>query len=107
MPAPHLMFEANTRGRDLVVGDVHGCFRTLERALAFVEFDPRRDRLFGVGDLVARGPHSHEAAHWIENRFTAVAMANHDRAALRALDRGQASRIQRTRLRLAPRSLSK
>ena len=25
---------ANPRGRDLVVGDVHGCFRTLGRALA-------------------------------------------------------------------------
>ena len=48
----------NQAGRDLVVGDVHGCFRTLARALSQLEFDPSCDRLFGVGDLVDRGPHS-------------------------------------------------
>ncbi len=47
----------NQAGRDFVVGDVHGCFRTLECALLEIEFDPSRDRLFGVGDLVNRGPH--------------------------------------------------
>ena len=75
-------FTANADGRDFVVGDVHGCFRTLERALAELQFDPARDRLFGVGDLVNRGPHSNEAADWLEQRFTTVALGNHDRAAL-------------------------
>ena len=72
----------NGSGRDFVVGDVHGCFRTLARALAEVQFDAARDRLFGVGDLVNRGPHSHEAVDWLEQRFTAVTLGNHDRAAL-------------------------
>ena len=72
----------NPRGRDFVVGDVHGCFRTLERALSKLEFDADRDRLFGVGDLVNRGPHSVEAVDWLERRFTAVTLGNHDRAAL-------------------------
>ena len=75
-------FTANTDGRDFVVGDVHGCFRTLERALGELQFDPARDRLFGVGDLVNRGPHSNEAVDWLEQRFTAVTLGNHDRAAL-------------------------
>ena len=48
-------------GRDFVVGDVHGCFRTLDRPLAEVRVDAGCDRLFGFGDLVARGPHSAEA----------------------------------------------
>lgn len=65
-----------------MVGDVHGCFRTLERALTELQFDPARDRLFGVGDLVNRGPHSIEAVDWLERRFTAVTLGNHDRAAL-------------------------
>ena len=65
-----------------MVGDVHGCFRTLERALTELQFDPARDRLFGVGDLVNRGPHSIEAVGWLERRFTAVTLGNHDRAAL-------------------------
>ena len=51
----------SARGRDLVVGDVHGCFRTLDGALCELRFDTDSDRLFGVGDLVDRGPHSAEA----------------------------------------------
>ena len=69
----------NESGRDLIVGDVHGCFRTLGRALSEFGFDPSRDRLFGVGDLVNRGPHSEDALHWLEERFDAVTMGNHER----------------------------
>ena len=72
----------NPRGRDFVVGDVHGCFRTLERALRGIGFDPRTDRLFGVGDLVNRGPHSEEALGWLEQCFDAVVLGNHDRSVL-------------------------
>ena len=73
---------ANAAGRDFVVGDVHGCFRTLDRALAEVRFDAGCDRLFGFGGLVARGPHSAEALVWIERRFEAVVMGNHERPLL-------------------------
>ena len=76
----------NGAGRDLVVGDVHGCLRTLERALAELRFDASRDRLFGVGDLVDRGPHSAEALVWLEHRFEAVVMGNHERPLLYWLD---------------------
>ena len=75
-------FITNANGRDFVVGDVHGCFRTLERAIAELHFNADRDRLFGVGDLVNRGPHSVEAVDWLERRFTAVTLGNHDRATL-------------------------
>ena len=79
----HRVFSSNVDGRDFVVGDVHGCFRTLERALDTLGFDPVRDRLFGVGDLVNRGPHSADALAWLETRFAAVALGNHDRSVLR------------------------
>ncbi len=46
-------------------------------------FAPGRDRLFGVGDLVNRGPRSGEALEWLERRFEAVALGNHERAILR------------------------
>ena len=69
----------NRAGRDLVVGDVHGCFRTLERALSELSFDSCCDRLFGVGDLVNRGPHSEDALIWLEERFDAVVLGNHER----------------------------
>ena len=45
-------------------------------------FDPSREHLFGVGDLVDRGPHSHEALAWLERRFEAVVMGNHERPLL-------------------------
>ena len=70
----------NQAGRDLVVGDVHGCFYTLDRALRKINFDPALDRLFGVGDLVNRGPHSKDAIEWLETRFCGVTLGNHERA---------------------------
>ncbi len=38
------------------IGDIQGCDTTLARLLARCAFDPDRDRLFLVGDLVNRGP---------------------------------------------------
>ena len=56
---PIVHHEPNTKGgRDLVAGDLHGYFDTLEEALKTLRFDPAHDRLFGVGDLVDRGPRS-------------------------------------------------
>ena len=96
----------NAAGRDFVVGDVHGCFRTLERALVELRFDPVCDRLFGVGDLVDRGPHSAEALVWIERRFEAVVMGNHERPLLYWFDphRRPSSAHRPQWLRRAPRS---
>ena len=68
----------NAAGRDFVVGDVHGHFATLERALERVGFERTRDRLFSVGDLVDRGPESERALAWIRERFDAVVMGNHE-----------------------------
>ena len=76
---PSRNVDSNEAGRDLVVGDVHGCFRTLARALSELGFDPGSDRLFGVGDLVDRGPHSEDALSWLEERFDAVTLGNHER----------------------------
>jgi bis(5'-nucleosyl)-tetraphosphatase (symmetrical) len=67
-----------------VVGDVHGCFDTLLGLLADCGFDPGRDRLWLVGDLVNRGPKSLEVLRWaadldqrLGERMVAVA-GNHD-----------------------------
>ena len=60
----------------------YAAINTLERALRDLDFDASRDRLFGVGDLVGRGPHPHEALVWLESRFEAVVMGNHERPLL-------------------------
>ncbi len=40
------------------VGDIQGCFNELQRLLEKVDFNPSKDELWAVGDLVARGPDS-------------------------------------------------
>lgn len=48
----------NERGRDFVVGDIHGHAALLDCLLDRVRFDPASDRLFALGDLIDRGPQS-------------------------------------------------
>lgn len=45
----------NVAGRDFAVGDAHGQGRMLERLLDLVRFDPSRDRLIALGDLIDHG----------------------------------------------------
>lgn len=62
------------------IGDIHGCFDTLQALLRRVQFDARQDRLWLVGDLVNRGPRSLDVLRWaVEqgDRIVAV-LGNHD-----------------------------
>lgn len=76
-------FERNTTGRDLIVGDVHGYFSKLQAALDAVAFDPARDRLFSVGDLVDRGPESDLALEWLSKPWFHAVQGNHEDMAIR------------------------
>lgn len=66
------------------IGDVHGCYRTLQALLGRMDLDVRRDRLWMVGDLVNRGPRSLKVLRWayeldkeMGDRFQVV-LGNHD-----------------------------
>lgn len=62
------------------VGDLQGCLTPLECLLERVAFDPARDRLWLVGDLVNRGPQSLETLRFlyaIRDSLTCV-LGNHD-----------------------------
>lgn len=63
-----------------VIGDVHGCWQTLQALLERIEWQPGRDRLWLVGDLVNRGPSSLEVLRWAhEHRDRlVVVLGNHD-----------------------------
>ncbi|MGB4812045.1 MAG: metallophosphoesterase [Methylophilaceae bacterium] len=69
---------ANDNGRDFAVGDIHGCFSALQRALDHIGFDPQVDRLFSVGDLVDRGPESLEVTHWLDLPWFHAICGNHE-----------------------------
>lgn len=82
------------------IGDIQGCFASLEALLARVGFGPS-DRVWLVGDLVNRGPGSLEVLRWAralhaDGRLQAV-LGNHDLHLL-ARARGLRARAKRDTL---------
>lgn len=75
-------FERNAVGRDFAVGDIHGCFSKLQRALDAAGFDPATDRLFSVGDLVDRGPESADVDAWLRKPWFHAIRGNHEQMAI-------------------------
>lgn len=64
----------------LVVGDIQGCYRGLQRLLDKAGFNPSSDKLYAVGDLVARGDDSLSTLQYLQDlgdAFHAV-LGNHD-----------------------------
>lgn len=77
-------FARNTTGRDIIIGDIHGCFTKVDAALQSIGFDPDAgDRLFSVGDLVDRGPESHLSIEWLEKPWFHAIAGNHEDMAIR------------------------
>ena len=75
-------FERNAKGRDFVVGDIHGCFDALRRLMDAIRFDEATDRLFSVGDLVDRGSQSEESIDWIAKPWFHAVRGTHEQMAI-------------------------
>lgn len=69
---------ANENGRDLVVGDLHGHRDLLERVLDELSFDPLRDRVLSVGDLIDRGPDSFATLSLLDEPWFHAVLGNHE-----------------------------
>jgi bis(5'-nucleosyl)-tetraphosphatase (symmetrical) len=66
------------------IGDIQGCWRTLQRLMRQLSFDDAHDALWLVGDLVNRGPGSLDVLRWARAQSEAlgerfiVVLGNHD-----------------------------
>ena len=74
----HIEIAKNEKGRDFVVGDIHGHMDLLISALEKVGFNRQLDRLFGLGDLVDRGPDSKRCLELINEPWFFSIRGNHE-----------------------------
>lgn len=70
--------DPNTRGRDFVIGDLHGEYVLMEDLLDHVQFDIDNDRLISVGDLVDRGPFSLDCLRLLDEYWFHCVKGNHE-----------------------------
>lgn len=66
--------------RTYVVGDIQACYTGLRKVLEKANFNPRKDTLWAVGDLIGRGPEALETVEYLMSlgaHFNTV-LGNHD-----------------------------
>ena len=63
-----------------VIGDIQGCFDELQELVDYISYDPKKDQLWFVGDLVNRGPKSLETLRWVMSlgNSAVTVLGNHD-----------------------------
>jgi len=69
----------NPRGRDFIVGDLHGSRPLLEKILEKHDFSPETDRVIAVGDLVNRGEDSLGTLRLLGEPWFFSVAGNHER----------------------------
>ena len=82
--------------RYLAIGDIHGCYKSLETLSAFVPFSAD-DMIITLGDYVDRGPDSRAVLDWIVARHQAGSLialrGNHELMMLEARQSDQAFKV--------------
>lgn len=71
-------FKRNTKGKDYVVGDLHGCYDMLMDQLDDLCFNFESDRLFCCGDLIDRGDKSLECLMLMYEPWFFSVRGNHE-----------------------------
>lgn len=85
-----------SRGRTIIVGDVHGCADELSRLLEEVEFEKGRDVLILAGDAVAKGPASAAVLDMVLDLGATFVRGNHDDLALADWEAGKENTLNLT-----------
>ena len=63
-----------------VLGDIQGCYDEMRYLLDRVAFDPARDRVWFVGDLINRGPNNLHTLRYVKSlgKRAVIVLGNHD-----------------------------
>jgi len=72
--------------RQIIIGDIHGCFDELVTLLEKVKFNKEEDELIFLGDLINKGPYSVKVLEFVKGNGYRSILGNHEMGFLRALD---------------------
>lgn len=61
-----------------VIGDVHGCFYTLQSLVERIKQNYPGTPIYCVGDLIDRGNHSYEVLEYVKSEKIIFTLGNHD-----------------------------
>jgi bis(5'-nucleosyl)-tetraphosphatase (symmetrical) len=65
-----------------IIGDLQGCFDPLQALLKQIDYQPKQDQLWFVGDIVNRGPQSLECLRFVKDLVEQdrgkIVLGNHD-----------------------------
>jgi serine/threonine protein phosphatase 1 len=75
----------NTVGRDLIIGDLHGCYDELWHLLKHIDYNSEQDRILFVGDLIDRGPKSELCFDMVQRNNVYSTLGNHEEMMFQAV----------------------
>lgn len=76
-----------------VVGDLHGCYQSLQVLMHKVQFDEMQDLIVSVGDLIDRGNDSVSCLRLQKEIWFKPVLGNHEAMALEVVEKGNNAQI--------------
>jgi serine/threonine protein phosphatase 1 len=79
-------FEPNSKGRDFVIGDLHGAYKNLMVLMEKLNFSESQDRLFALGDLIDRGNDSEKCLDLLKQPWFFSIKGNHEELLMKTFE---------------------